>query len=418
MGIAKGDYMYRVFARKYRPTRLSEVVGQNVAVRILRNAILTGRIHHAILFSGPMGVGKTSLARIVAKSLNCEKGITPEPCNSCESCVSISEGRNVDVLEIDGASNRRVEDARAIIESVKYPPLKSRYKIFIIDEVHMLTLEAFNALLKTIEEPPEFVKFIFATTAAEKIPETILSRCQIISLKRISPEVIKEKLKEIALKENIKVEDEALEMMAFASSGSLRVAEGFLDRCFVYAPEGITSSDAAKVIGAATSSVVEGYFKSIFSRNLNDAISIIGELFNEDIDFDIFGRQCLEFLTKKDESGLPIEIHTALLNIYYNALVEVKKKIDPLSVFSVATHKAIAAMDLERVEKVIEKLTELSGSSGGFIAGSSENRPASKEKPVKTGDDLGKPPEDSGDRELEMVLEMFEGKIISVDRVK
>ena len=325
MGIANGDEMYKVLARKYRPSKLDEIVGQDVAVRILKNAIKSNRLHHAILLSGPMGVGKTSTARIIAKSLNCENGPTVEPCNQCESCISISKGKNIDVLEIDGASNRKVDDARSLIESIKYPPLKSRYKIYIIDEVHMFTIEAFNAMLKTIEEPPDYVKFIFATTALEKIPDTILSRCQIITLKKISKDLIKEKLKKIAENEGVSIGDSSIDTIAFASFGSMRVAEGYLDRCMAYSPKKITGEDVFKVVGVTDEETVGRYFDFIADKNIENALLLIKSLYEQDINFEIFSQQCIDYLLKVN--SYTIEHKTALLNIFYNALIDIKQKV-------------------------------------------------------------------------------------------
>ena len=219
-----------VLARKYRPKNLSEIIGQPVVVRILENAIRMNRIPHVFLLSGPMGVGKTSTARVIAKSLNCEKGPTIHPCETCKSCKEINEGRGIDVIEIDGASNRKVEEARRIIESMKYPPLFSLYKVYIIDEVHMLTLEAFNALLKTIEEPPPYVKFVLATTNMQKMPPTVLSRCMILDFKKIPELLVKKHILEICKKEQITMQEDAAMLISGLCEGSLRNAEMLLDK--------------------------------------------------------------------------------------------------------------------------------------------------------------------------------------------
>ncbi len=198
----------QALALKYRPQIFDDVVGQETTVRILRNILEGKRIHHAYLLTGPRGVGKTTLARIFAKSLNCESGPTPQPCNRCVSCAEIRDGRSLSVLEIDGASNTSVEDVREIREKIRYLPPGGRYKIYIIDEVHMLTKEAFNALLKTLEEPPLHVKFIFATTESHKILATISSRCQRFEFRRLSPELIAERIDCVCNEEKIKLKNE------------------------------------------------------------------------------------------------------------------------------------------------------------------------------------------------------------------
>ena len=222
--------MYVILARKYRPQNFEEVIGQEHITRTLARAITSGRIASAYLFAGQRGVGKTSLARILAKALNCEKGPTPNPCNQCDSCKEITAGNNIDVLEIDGASNRGIDQIRDLRENVKFIPSKSRFKIYIIDEVHMLTTEAFNALLKTLEEPPAHIKFIFATTQPERIIPTILSRCQRFDFKPIKTAEILVRLKNISERENVKAEEEALKKVALFSSGSLRDAISTLDQ--------------------------------------------------------------------------------------------------------------------------------------------------------------------------------------------
>ena len=198
---------YQVFARKWRPQVFEDVVGQGHITRTLQNAISTNRLAHAFLFSGPRGVGKTTTARILAKALNCKEGPTPIPCGKCDPCLETAAGTSVDVIEIDGASNRGIEHIRELRETVKYAPVGGKYKVYVIDEVHMLTNEAFNALLKTLEEPPPHVIFIFATTEPQKIPATIHSRCQRYGFKRIALTEIASKLREITEKEGIKVSD-------------------------------------------------------------------------------------------------------------------------------------------------------------------------------------------------------------------
>jgi len=226
---------YLVLALKYRPQTFDEVVGQEHVSETLKNGIASGKVAHAYLFSGPRGIGKTTTARILAKALNCKEGPTPQPCNKCISCVEISRGSSLDVLEIDGASNRGIDEIRALRENVKFAPVSSRYKIYIIDEAHQITHDAFNALLKTLEEPPRHIIFMLATTQPEKIPPTILSRCQRFAFKLIPQKKIFERLDYIVGEEKLKIEKEALNIIAYRGEGSLRDAQSLLDQVIAYA---------------------------------------------------------------------------------------------------------------------------------------------------------------------------------------
>src|SRR5256714_5747202 len=232
---ARGAEAYRVLARKYRPQDFTGLIGQEALVRTLKNAFATGRIAHAFMLTGVRGVGKTTTARIMARALNClgpdgtRKEPTIQPCGVCEPCVAIAESRHMDVLELDGASNNSVEEVRQIIDSVRYAPASARYKVYIIDEVHMLTKHAFNALLKTLEEPPPHVEFVFATTEIRKVPVTILSRCQRFDLRRIETEALVAHLASIAGQEKVEIEPAALALIARAAEGSVRDALSLLD---------------------------------------------------------------------------------------------------------------------------------------------------------------------------------------------
>src|SRR4030042_1372357 len=221
---------YQVLARKWRPQNFEEVMGQEPIPRTLQNALAAGRVAHAFMFSGPRGVGKTSVARILAKALNCEAGPTPHPDNTCQLCKEITNGSSLDVLEIDGASNRGIDEVRALREKIKYLPAQGKYKVYIIDEVHMLTKEAFNALLKTLEEPPAHAVLILVTTEFERMPATIVSRTQRFQFRKLPLEKITDKLKSIAKTEGINISQPALELVAAVSGGSFRDAESLLDQ--------------------------------------------------------------------------------------------------------------------------------------------------------------------------------------------
>jgi DNA polymerase III subunit gamma/tau len=240
---------YLVLARKYRPQKFDEVVGQEHITELFKKAIDSKRIAHAFLFTGPRGIGKTSCARILAKSLNCEKGPTISPCGECGPCKEITNGNSFDVIEIDGASNRGIDEIRTLRENVKFAPSYGRFKIYIVDEVHMLTSEAFNALLKTLEEPPEHVKFIFATTEANKVPVTIISRCQRFDFKRISINAMTDNLKAICVKEKFKADDAALFAIGKAAQGSMRDALSILDQLGALSRDEVKSADVFSMLG-------------------------------------------------------------------------------------------------------------------------------------------------------------------------
>ncbi|MEO0580419.1 MAG: DNA polymerase III subunit gamma/tau, partial [Pseudomonadota bacterium] len=213
---------YQVLARKWRPRTFADTVGQRHVRQALGNALDSGRLHHAYLFSGTRGVGKTTLARIFAKALNCERGVGAEPCGVCSACLEIDDGRFVDLIEVDAASRTRVDDTRELLDNVQYAPARGRFKVYLIDEVHMLSTHSFNALLKTLEEPPEHVKFLLATTDPQKLPVTVLSRCLQFNLKRIDPDEIRDRMAAILDAEDIAYDDDALVLLADAAAGSLR----------------------------------------------------------------------------------------------------------------------------------------------------------------------------------------------------
>ena len=285
---------YLVFARKFRPQRFEEVVGQEHVTTTLKNAIGKGRIAQSFLFSGSRGVGKTSTARILAKALNCEKGPAENPCNKCVSCDEISRGISLDVLEIDGASNRGIDEIRTLRENVKFKPAHGQFKIYIIDEVHMLTGEAFNALLKTLEEPPEHVKFIFATTEPHKVPLTILSRCQRFQFRRLATADVHAKLKEIAKKEKIRADDKTLFLIAKSAEGSLRDGEGLLDQLASFSEGEVKEEDVIFSLGLTPSETYFKFLAAIHERKSSDALDLLQKLIREGKDLEQFLRGLLE----------------------------------------------------------------------------------------------------------------------------
>ncbi|OPX17959.1 hypothetical protein BXT86_03645 [candidate division WOR-3 bacterium 4484_100] len=269
--------MHQVISLKYRPQNFDEITGQNHVVLSLKGAIKRNRVGHAYLFAGPRGVGKTTTARILAKSLNCVEGPTIHPCQQCQSCIEITRSRSIDVIEIDGASNRGIDEIRNLRESVRYSPIHSRYKIYIIDEVHMLTQEAFNALLKTLEEPPPNVIFIFATTNPTKVPQTILSRCERFTFKRLSVAEIKNRLNEISQKEGINITEKALHYIAVRADGSIRDGESILEQLTSFTEDEITAEDVFKLIGFLGTDFYFELLSKISENELGKVLTVLNK---------------------------------------------------------------------------------------------------------------------------------------------
>ncbi len=305
---------YTVLARRYRPQLFGDLVGQEAVAQALSNAITSDRVAHAYLFTGARGVGKTSTARILAKALNCEQGPTVTPCGVCDSCRRIAAGEDVDVLEIDGASNRGIDEVREIRQNVQYLPQHSRYKIFIIDEVHMLTAPAFNALLKTLEEPPSHVKFIFATTEAQKIPVTILSRCQRFDFAGISTPRIVARLRDIVRSEQMNADDEALELVAHRAGGSMRDAQSLLDQLLAFSKDRLTAARVHQLLGTANEERVASLAAAVLAHD---------------------GKQALEQLAQAADQGLQLGELLDQLIEYWRDLMVVNcsgGEVQPLSV--------------------------------------------------------------------------------------
>jgi DNA polymerase III subunit gamma/tau len=380
---------YEVFARKYRPQTFDDLVGQNHVSRTLKNAVAQNRLAHAYLFVGPRGVGKTSTARILAKSLNCIKGPTITPCGVCDNCREIAGGNSLDVIEIDGASNNSVEDVRQLRENVRYAPAKGRYKIYLIDEVHMLSPQAFNALLKTLEEPPDHVKFIFATTEPQKVLATILSRCQRFDLHRIPANLIAQHLQFIAKKEKITLQPAAAHAIARGAEGGLRDAESMLDQLVAFCGEKIAEGDVLNVFGFTSEQTVSDLTGRILRGETPEAIDLLHEqseagkdMMRLMSDLIAYLRDLLVFKVKPDALNEDVDpdvqkslaAHAELIStdrllelIDQFAGAEGRMKWAPNKKlhFEVAIIKAIQSLGQATLDEVIEKLGELRDGGGG-----------------------------------------------------
>src|SRR3954465_12327392 len=380
---AASEGRYTVIARRYRPQSFDELVGQEHVARALQQAIASGRVGHAYLFTGARGVGKTSAARILAKALNCVLGPTPTPCNECDVCLRVTAGDDVDVLEIDGASNRGIDEIRQLRQNVAVRPSRVRYKIYIIDEVHMLTKEAFNALLKTLEEPPQHVKFIFATTEPQKVLATILSRCQRFDLHRIPANLIAQHLQFIAEKEKITLESAAAHAIARGAEGGLRDAESMLDQLVAFCGEKIAENDVLNVFGFTSEQTVSDLMGRILRGETPAAIDLLDEqceagkdMMRLMADLISYLRDLLVFKAKPDALNEDVEpevqkslsAHAELISIDrllelidQFAAAEGRMKWAPNKKlhFEVATIKAIQSLGQATLDEVIEKLGEL-----------------------------------------------------------
>jgi DNA polymerase-3 subunit gamma/tau len=282
---------YIVLARKWRPKRFSEMVGQEHVLRALSNALDSGKIHHAFLFSGTRGVGKTTVARILAKSLNCETGVSANPCGICTACREVDEGRFIDLIEVDAASRTKVDDTRELLDNVQYAPTRGRYKVYLIDEVHMLSGHSFNALLKTLEEPPPHVKFLLATTDPQKLPVTVLSRCLQFNLKRLSANLIGERLKFIAAAENLQFEPAALSLLARAAEGSLRDALSLLDQLIAFGGAALTEANTRAMLGTIDRGHVARIVEAL---SLGDGPALLAQVQELDRDAPDYDRALVE----------------------------------------------------------------------------------------------------------------------------
>ncbi|WP_343153478.1 DNA polymerase III subunit gamma/tau [Buchnera aphidicola (Mindarus keteleerifoliae)] len=338
---------YQIFARKYRPQLLKQVVGQKVVVAALHNSLSLNRIHHSWIFSGTRGVGKTSLARLLAKCLNCLSGITANPCRICQSCKNIEKGCSLDLLEIDAASKTKVEDMRELLEGSQYSPNQSRFKIYLIDEVHMLSKHSFNALLKILEEPPEHIKFILATTNIRKIPNTILSRCFKLNLQKISFLNIKNYIEYILKKENIEFESRATELLSIASDGSLRDALNLIEQTISIDFKKVKTENVLKMIGGLNDYYSFFLTESILTRNIDNFILILNQLERKIIKWDellisvlkvlhyIAMNQLSPTFSKKENIGkykknillISKNIDTKIIQLFYKIILTGRKEL-------------------------------------------------------------------------------------------
>lgn len=399
---------YLVIARKWRPSLFEEIVGQSHVTRTLVNAVSSGRVAHAYLFSGPRGVGKTTAARILAKCLNCAEGPTPTPCNVCESCKGIAGGSSVDVFEIDGASNTGVDNVRELRESVRYVPSQGKYKIYIIDEVHMLTGAAFNALLKTLEEPPAHVVFIFATTEVHKIPATILSRCQRFDFKRIPFKEIQRHLQKIVEKEGIKYEEKALFTLAREADGSLRDSQSLLEQVLAFAGGDLKDSDVSEALGLMDRSILYEMSEAIIAKDGKACLNIVEKIYNFGYDLKRGCSDLLEHIRdltvvkvtgdgtlldlpdseierlKELAKGIGVERLHMLFNIVSRGYEEVSRSAFPRYSFEMAVLKAAHLDEIQPIGDLISRLEGLRKGLDG-AGGAERLSPVSRSAPPLKG---------------------------------
>ena len=380
------DIGYRVLARVYRPQKLSELIGQDATVETIRNAFESDRIAHAFLMTGVRGVGKTTIARIIAKGLNCvgpdeNGGPTVEPCGQCDPCRSIAESRHMDVIEVDAASRTGVADVRSIIESVQFRPTSARFKVYIIDEIHMMSVAAFNALLKTLEEPPDHVKFIFATTEVRKVPVTVMSRCQRYDLRRIEPDVMAAHLKWVSEKEGADVSDDALALITRAAEGSVRDAQSILDQVISRRTGQVTTEEVRTMLGLADRSRAMDLFDHIVSGAAANALAEVGEQYTDGADPFAILRELAEVVHwisvvkitpgaandpsvspdvrdrgKAAAEKLSLRVLTRMWQMLLKALGEVSAAPNPRMATEMAIIRMTHAADLPTPEDVIRKL--------------------------------------------------------------
>jgi len=352
--------MHITLYRKYRPKNFEEVAGQKEIVKTLKTSLRNGKTSQAYLFTGPRGVGKTTLARLIAKGVNCLKnGITDEPCNECENCLAINNGTFMDLVEIDAASNRGIDEIRQLKEKINYQPVKGRKKIYIIDEVHMLTKEAFNALLKTLEEPPEHVIFILATTEADKILPTIISRCQRYDFKTLSVNDMKEQLKFISESEGVNLPEEVAELIYENSGGSVRDAVSILERIMVTClGEEITLEKSEQVLGVTSAKKMEEFLKEVESKNYTKLVKILDEFWNDSVEIELFFKDFAKYCKGLMSKGeLDIELGISIIGCIFDSLNKFKYEEDKRLVGYVIVDN-LMKKDSKGTQVVVEKIVE------------------------------------------------------------
>ncbi len=353
--------MYLALARKYRPRTFEELIGQPHITKTLQNAIRMNKLYPALIFSGMKGVGKTSAARILAKAMNCEEGPAPEPCNKCSICIEINEDKSPDYIEIDGASNNGIEEVRSLREKIKYKPFKNRFRMVVIDEVHMLSNSAWNALLKTIEEPPDHTYFIMATTDFHKIPSTIVSRCQHFEFKRIPVEIITSVLENIVVKEKIEISKYALYLVAKSADGSLRDSKKILDQAIAISDGKIEDSDVIDILGIIEEEIFIELTSSFLSRDRKKIIEVIDDLTDRGIDIRFFYSEYIKFLRNLMVLKSDIQIEK-LHNLNPENLSKIKmlikdlKEIELLRYFNAVKDMEITIKNTENPKIILEYL--------------------------------------------------------------
>lgn len=352
--------MHITLYRKYRPKNFEEVAGQKEIVKTIKTSLRNGKTSHAYLFTGPRGVGKTTLARLIAKGVNClENGITDEPCNRCENCLAINNGTFLDMVEIDAASNRGIDEIRQLKEKINYQPVKGRKKIYIIDEVHMLTKEAFNALLKTLEEPPEHVIFILATTEADKILPTIISRCQRYDFKTLSLNDMKEQLRFIGKNEGVDIPDDVLELIYESSGGSVRDAVSILERIMVTClGEEITLEKSEEVLGVTSAKKMEEFLMEIKEKNYTKLVKTLDSFWNDSVEIELFFKDFAKYCKGLMAKGkLEIEKGLTIIGCIFDSLNKFKYEEDKRLVGYVIVDN-LMKRTVKPTEIIVERVVE------------------------------------------------------------